>query len=404
VQPSDLKDASFSRYPPQARVLATKEMLLLRELPLALAPILLRELIFYDWKMPAERAELNKQFLYLTALTPGERTNVLKPFRTLSLSNELTTMDWVNDPAGFMERLTARLWSTHQMERFRSIADAYSSAVSAKSPEDLPSSPRLGVVIVGAGTRQSKHPLFQKLRPLGVHLTAVHPAEGVAILLERASKRAALAPTSDSSFRHWYIDGGIPEAIPHLTQISYAQLQQSRALLLNRIQGAISSGGMGPEQLRTLLARMKPDEVGLNSAGSNEILNHFQLTLLTEGAGTQIFSTTFAQWAARECLRRAHPETLVVRYAPRQQAQTMNMMLSGASPAGLDPEGSLVDADMGAYYTWINMRRLSGADGLRFLVWFEGQREALAIGPGLAHGTSSDSLLNMHQVLALLDV
>ncbi|CAN5574640.1 hypothetical protein BH10ACI4_BH10ACI4_20720 [soil metagenome] len=404
MQSRDLKDASFSRYPPQARALAAKEMPLLRELPLALAPILLRELIFYDWKMPAERAELNKQFVYLAALTPAERTNALEPFRSLSLSSELSAMDWVNDPAGFMERLAAWLWSTHQMERFRSIAEAHSVAVNAKLPDDLPSAPRLGIVIVGAGTKQSKRPLFQKLRPLGVHLTAVNPSEGFATLLEKASQRAARNAPSSSGFRHWYIDGGTAEATSQLTQISYAQLQPSRTLLLNRIQSAISSGSMGPEQLRTVLARMKPDEVGLNSAGSNEILNHFQLTLLTEGAGTQIFSTTFVQWAARECLRRAHPETLVVRYAPRQQAQTMNMMLSGASPTGLDPEGSLIDADMGAYYTWINMQRLSGADELRFLVWFEGQREALAIGPGLARGTSSNSNLNMHQILSLLDV
>lgn len=40
----------------------------------------------------------------------------------------------------------------------------------------------------------------------------------------------------------------------------------------------------------------------------------------------------------------------------------MNMMLSGASPTGTDPEGSLVDADLGAYYTWVDMRRLNSAD------------------------------------------
>jgi hypothetical protein len=73
----------------------------------------------------------------------------------------------------------------------------------------------------------------------------------------------------------------------------------------------------------------------------------------------------------------------------------MNMMLNGASPIGTDPEGSLVDADIGAYYTWINMGRLSGADQLRFLVWFEGHREALAIGPGPPRGTASDSPLTM---------
>jgi hypothetical protein len=409
MQPGELKDASFAKYPPQARALAMKELPLLRELPLALAPILLRELISYDWKMPAERRELMKQFIYLSALTPAERSSALAGFRDLKLNNDLAAMDWVNDPAGFMEKLTAALWSTHQMDHFRSLADAYASAVNAKVPDQEPAQARLGIVIIGAGAKQPEHPLFQKLRPFGVRLTAVKPEDGVTVLLAEAARRAAYSPVAaantkdfDASFRHWYIDGGTSAAMPHLTQVSYAQLEQPRAQLLGRIQRAISSGGMGPEQLRTLLARMKPAEVGLSAAGADDVLNHFQMTLLTEGAGTQIFATTFVQWAARECVRRAHPETLLVRYAPRQQPQTMNMMLSGASPTGTDPEGSLVDADLGAYYTWINMRRLSGADQLRFLVWFEGHRQALAIGPGLPHGTTSDSQLTMQQVVGLL--
>jgi len=409
MQPAELKDASFAKYPPQARALATKELALLRELPLALAPILLRELISYDWKMPAERRELMKQFTYLLALTPAERTSALAGFRDLKLNSDLAAMDWVNDPAGFLEKLTASLWSTHQMDHFRSLADAYSSAVNSSVPDQEPAQPRLGIVIIGAGAKQAERPLFQKLKPFGVRLTAVRPEDGVAILLAEAAQRAASSPLTastaadfDASFRHWYIDGGACVAMPHLTQVSYAQLEQPRAQLLGRIQRAISSGGMGPEQLRTLLARMKPADIGLGAAGADDVLNRFQVTLLTEGAGTQIFATTFVQWAARECVRRAHPETLLVRYAPRQQAQTMNMMLSGASPTGTDPEGSLVDADMGAYYTWINMRRLSGADQLRFLVWFEGHREALAIGPGLPRGTASDSPLTMQQVVDLV--
>ena len=126
------------------------------------------------------------------------------------------------------------------------------------------------------------------------------------------------------------------------------------------------------------------------------------MSLLTEGSGTQIFSTTFVQWAARECLRRAEPETLLLRYAPRQQQQPMNAMLSGHTESVPDLQGSLVDADMGAYYTWLNLRRLSGADQMRFLVWFEGRNEALVIGPGLPGGTTSDSIMNMRGVLKLL--
>lgn len=409
MQPRDLTPSSFAKYPPQARSLALQQLPLLRDLPPVFVPILLRELITYDYKLPGERRELGKQLSYLSGLTPPQRAATTDGFRSFALNKDLETTDWVNDPAGFMEKLTASLWSTHQMDRFRSIAEAYSTSVSLKIPDQPPATPRLGIVMIGAGAAKADHPLFQKLRSSGVHLTAVKPNDGVATLLAEAGRRAAAdrpdrsnTPRSDASFRHWYIDGGTSISMPDLTQVSYAQLEQPRARLLGRIQQAITSGGMGPEQLRSLLARLRPADVGLSTSVDDEVLNHFQLSLLTEGAGAQIFATTFVQWAARECLRRAQPETLVVRYAPRQQAQTMNMMLSGANPTGTDLQGSLIDADLGAYYTWINMRRLIGAEQLRFLVWFEGHREALAIGPELPRGTSSDSPLDMQEVLALL--
>jgi hypothetical protein len=172
------------------------------------------------------------------------------------------------------------------------------------------------------------------------------------------------------------------------------------------MQATIASGSAGPEALRSLLMQLGPADVGMpdgaSASDSEAVLNRFQLSLLTEGSGTQIFATTFVQWAARECLRRAQPETIMLRYAPRQKLQPMNVMLSGAPAGGLDPEGSLIDADMGAYYTWIDLTRLPGADQARFLVWFEGHNQAVAIGPDLPRGTTSDSAMDMHQLLGIL--
>jgi hypothetical protein len=51
--------------------------------------------------------------------------------------------------------------------------------------------------------------------------------------------------------------------------------------------------------------------------------------------------------------------------------------------------GSLIDGDMGAYYTWINQQRLAGAEKAAFLAWFEDHGEALAIGPGWQAGRVS---------------
>ena len=80
----------------------------------------------------------------------------------------------------------------------------------------------------------------------------------------------------------------------------------------------------------------------------------------------------------------------------------MNEMLSAAanSVPELDLRGSLVDSDFGAYYNWLNLQRLAGAEQSSFLVWFEGHNQALAIGPSMARGTESASSADLRQVLA----
>jgi hypothetical protein len=122
--------------------------------------------------------------------------------------------------------------------------------------------------------------------------------------------------------------------------------------------------------------------------------------VLTEGAGTQIYSTTFVQWTAREALRRARPLTLLAKFAPRQTEESADEELQGIQkrPA-FDSPGSLIDADMGAYYTWINLQRLSGAEDSAFLAWFEGHNEALAISPSLAAGKESRDKVSLAEVL-----
>src|SRR5882757_980388 len=399
MMPAQLKTTDFGNYPPLARQIATGNVELLRQLPLVFTAVLLREVIAYDWRFPAEQRQIDSQLSLLGKLSSTGLAQKMAGFNSLRLNPELERTGWVTNPSGFIEQLTAWLWSTHQMDGFQTTANLYASYLSEAMPAPEPASPRLGIVIVGQGVDKAEAPLFRKLRPKGVYRTKVKPEGGLEVVLSAAAKRAAAGP---EVFAHWYIDGGTPMPTAPLTQISYAGLERPRTLLLERTQQAIQSGSIGPEGLRSLLAQMKPEDVGLQGSAETSVLNYFQLTLLTEGSGTQIFATTFAQWAARECLRRAQPETLLVRYAPRQQLQPMNEMLGGAKAGAPDPQGSLVDADMGSYYTWINMTRLPRAERLRFLVWFEGHHEAVVIGPGLPRGTTSDSVMDMRQVLGLL--
>jgi hypothetical protein len=187
-----------------------------------------------------------------------------------------------------------------------------------------------------------------------------------------------------------------------LTCVSYEGLEPVRAALLRNIQTQIQKPGMGPEELRTHLAALLPSDLGMSKAG-DEVLDRFQVRLLTEASGTQIFSTTFAQWTAREALRRAQPLTMLVRFAPRQRQRPMNELLSGDhTNTELDLAGSLVDADMGAYYNWLNQHRLPGAEQSAFLVWFEGHNQAIAIGPSIPRGTVSTTVADAGELAALV--
>ena len=396
--PAQLTAASFSAYPPQARRLATQQIELLQHLPLAFLPLLLRELIAYDWKFPAERADLDRQFAYLGKVSPEQFQTMMAAFAKLKLSREVEQTDWVNSPAVFSEQLSAHLWATHQIDSFRAAAIDYVQKVTASAPDPPLATHRLGIAVIGQGVAKNEYRLFRKLRPQGVYYTKVKHDGGVRILLDAVAQRAKAHPVA---YGHWYIDGGDGVAAPEtLTRVSYNALSGPRATLQLRMQKTYEAAVFDPEAFRTMLAQMKPEEIGLNSGG-DAVLNRFQLSLLTEGSGTQVFATTFVQWAARETLRRAQPLTVFTRYAPRQREKQMNELLAEHQrKPELDPQGSLIDADMGAYYTWLNQQRLTGDDKSAFLAWFEDHDEAVVIAPSLERASHSDAPVDLARLIA----
>ena len=297
------------------------------------------------------------------------------------------------------------------MDQFREAATAYQRALLAAAPEPQPKIARLCCVVIGKGAVPGGQRLFQKLRPQGTYFSKVQQEGGLETLFAAVAARGKTAP---APYAHWYVDGGVPHtdvaaarssaAQPaELTTLSYKELAPVRGALLEKMKTARSAGDVvGPESLRSLLAGLRPDQLGVPGTSSDAVKRHFELSLLTEGSGTQIFSTTFVQWAGRELLRRARPLTLLLRYAPRQVDRPMNELLVADAPGSRmqeDAAGSLVDADMGAYYTWVNLMRLSGAEQASFLVWFEDQQEALAIGPAMARGATSNVACDLAQIL-----
>jgi hypothetical protein len=396
--PANLKAEQFAGYPPEARALAVANLETFRKLPLSFLPNLLRELIDYDYKFPAERLAITKELSNLKSLSPEQMRTWLQPFSQITISSKLEDFDWVGKPTLFVEQLSAYLWSTHQLDAFRKAALDYGDRLRTAVPQEPPATPRLGIAIIGQGLESYNKPLFRNLREHGTYFERVKPDDGVSLLLSAVGERAKAHPVP---YGHWYIEGGMEAAhSPLLTCVSYKALEPVRDALLRNMQVEIRRPGMGPEELRTHLAQMSPADLGMNKSG-DAVLNYFQLKLLTEASGTQIFATTFVQWAAREALRRAQPLTLLARFGPRQRQRPMNEMLSNkADNPELDLIGSLIDADFGAYYNWINQQRLPGSEQSSFLIWFEGHNQALAIGPSLARGTTSTSPAGLNELLS----
>jgi hypothetical protein len=405
MHPADLTIERFATYPPQARVFIGDNLTTVRRIPLPLLSIFLARIVVFDVSFPAEQNELKRQFHRLKEMTPEAFSKLMEPFGTINVSDDLFAADWVNHPRRFNEQLSAWLWSTHQIDAFREASHKYEDEMANDILGPPPASPRFVIAVIGKGVVQSNYALFRKLRSRGTVFSGVQPAGALDQLFDFVSERAGKYP---EPYAHWYIDGGVPHPSisnsGNLTTISFEELAPYAFSELNHIKAFVGRASTGShvsaEDVQSYVASLGPQELGLNRKQTIACLGNFESNIFTTGAGTQIFSTTFVQWSAREALRRAQPMTLLTRYAPRQTMAPMSMLLNrDPLTQQKDPHGSLIDADMGAYYTWINQSRLAGADQSRFLAWFEDHDIAVAIGPTLARGTNSTSSIPMTKIL-----
>jgi hypothetical protein len=279
--PSDLKAEQFAGYPPKALKLAVAHLGTLQQLPLSFLPSFLREIIDYDFKFPAERTAIDQELLTLSSLTHAQLKNWFQGFSQLSLSSKFEKLDWINQPAQFVEQLSAYLWTTHQLDAFREAAVTYGNRLQKGEPEQI-AVHRLGIAIIGQGVVSYDEPLFLNLRKHGTYFRQIKPENGVELLLAAVEARAKAHPVP---YGHWYVDGG--HAADHsslLSCLSFQQMEPVRAALLRDIQTETAKPGMGPEELHTHMARLSPADLGIDKTG-DEVLERFQVKLLTEGSG-----------------------------------------------------------------------------------------------------------------------
>lgn len=398
---SSLQLPQVEHYPPRGRQLVADHVLTLRSLPLVFTALLLRDIRRFDWQFPVERRELVMQLEVLRNASTRGLHEVMQQFAALPLSPELQASNWASEPERFVEALTADLWAMHAIDRFQAAATQHGTLLTQIRTREDALRARLCIVLVGRGAVAENRALFQKLRIYGTRFTHVDtreaPSQALAAVLE-------VARESPEPYRHWYVDGALTQSLPvksALVDISYDRLRPMREKLLRLMHQARVSGTAGPEALRSTMTDLRPEQLGAATDAHDLLLQHFEMQLLSEGSGTQIFSTTFVQWAAREILRRAQPYSLLLRYAPRQMERPMNELLADqrTGEEQTDPEGSLVDAEVGAYYTWLSLMKLDGAANSQFLACFESGREVMAISPGMAQGVTSDQACDFGQIL-----
>jgi hypothetical protein len=259
----ELHADQFSAYPAQAKRLAIAHVQALQQLPLSFLPGLLRQVIEYDYKFPAEQAAIDKELANLSSLSREQIQDWFEGFLQLTLSSKLERLDWVNQPALFLEQESAYLWSTHQMDAFQAAATRYGDRLQAVMGVEALPVRRLGIAVIGQGVESFDSPLFRNLRAHGTFFTQIKPEGGVELLLLAVVE--ARAQSHPLPYRHWYIDGGqIARPTPSLTTVSYAALAPVREGLLKFMQNQIARPGMGPEELRTNLARLLPADLGMD--------------------------------------------------------------------------------------------------------------------------------------------
>lgn len=401
--PLDLCAADFATYPPSARLFARAHLPTLRTLPIVLCVLILKQVVKYDLLFPAEREDLSQ----LLQMIASERSaQIISAFRKIDLSAETRKQDWITRPGTFVEVMTNELWSSGQIDRFRDAAERLIPQNQIQ-PGGVPR-----IVIVDLDSRLDKKDfvLFRRLLQHGTLFTNLSleadddPFTASLQLLEYRAR------TSVNPYCHWVISGDIPPRTPTLevSTVDYKTLEPVRFALLALMNAAVNSGTSGPEALRSAMMSLEPDSLGMTPSipfFKDPLLTQFCLDLLGQGSGAQVYSTSFVQWAAREVLRRARPSTAIIRFTPRVQQQSTNQQWSrtNITPA-FDFAGSLIDADMATYYTWINLRRLSDTNCNYFVAFHSGRRQAFVSGPGMADGSYSDQAISPSKLFSFLSL
>jgi hypothetical protein len=399
--PSDLKAESFAAWSPGARALAVRYLSLLRTMPLSLLPSYLLQIESDDRLFPAEQKQLASQLAALSA-----KPELMSSFAAIAVPQQAARIDWLAHPGLFIDEMSRGLWQTHQIDAYHRAAEELFAAMPLPPVASQAPAPLL-IAFLGRDAAPSDYPLFVKLRHSGTYLRHVDETQASTYLMGLLHQRATAHP---EAYAHWYVDGGEPWPFPpspsrspdSLKCFTYPELTPLTDAVLQTMKKAVQDG-WGPELLADRMRELKPASLDAGTVTADPRMAHLFVTLLTQGSGTQLYSTSFMEAAGVEVIRRAQPSTVMLRFAPRRKPASMNDMLDQRGQSlQTDPEGSLIDADMALYYAWLAMRKLPGGEQASLLALVEGQGQAFVAGPAVTHGIESSSSVTIPEMLAMI--
>jgi len=128
--------------------LAAAQQRLLESLPVPLAAVMMQQIERAGRLFPAERRELDYTLESLALPRQQGVEKAVQMFVALRLSPELGRMDWRSDAAGFVDKLTAELWSTGQIGAFREAAKLLAPSATRAEQSAQVSKPRIVAIVL----------------------------------------------------------------------------------------------------------------------------------------------------------------------------------------------------------------------------------------------------------------
>ena len=279
--------------------------------------------------------------------------------------------------------------------------------MTALDPATESAGPKLVYVALGEGTtrretlddpdRRFLSYFTNHLEPLGTVLTSLVSGVDTAALVDLFRTEIG-----SPQIKLWAIDAGkalesAPSGGRAATRFVFEQLRPVMDRVTRKMADEMLAGIAGPEALYAKVTGLQAGEIGLPAYEDPRIRNFVERVVLA-GSGALVVNNTFAEWAAVSALRRVEPDLLMVRFARRRRFVPLRQLDPFQVPRSPwedlpaeDPGESLQDADVLAYYVWLETRKNPRLrDRTHFLIHLEGSRAALFFGPGVRAGARCD--------------